>query len=74
MGGGFTRTVTYRHDALGRRIARVDNGVETRFVYDGWRVVEERDAQDNALASGVQDANVGDGVCFRFAVHPIQPQ
>jgi hypothetical protein len=64
-GGGFTRTVTYRYDALGRRIARVDDGVETRFVYDGWRVVEERDDQDNVLASYVHDGYIDDVVSMR---------
>jgi hypothetical protein len=38
--------VTYRHDALGRRIARIENGTETRFVYDGGRVIEERRGTD----------------------------
>jgi RHS repeat-associated protein len=62
------RTVTYRYDALGRRIARVDGGAETRFVSDGWRVVEERDDQDNVLASYVHDGYIDDVVSMRSTV------
>jgi RHS repeat-associated protein len=63
--------VTYRYDALGRRIARVDGGAETRFVYDGWRVVEERDDQDNVLASYVHDGYIDDVVSMR-RIEPIE--
>jgi RHS repeat-associated protein len=45
----------YAYDALGRRIAKVRDVTgapsTTRFLYDGWRVVEERDGTDQVLAT-----------------------
>ena len=40
------RTVTYIYDGLGRRVERIDSVVGgattgTRYIYDGWRAVEE---------------------------------
>jgi RHS repeat-associated protein len=65
----FSGTITYRYDALGRRIARVENGTETRFVYDGGRVIEERrGADDSVLASYVHGAYIDDVVTMRRAV------
>lgn len=56
-------TVAYKRDALGRAISRtVDDGqmvAVTRFIYDGWRVIEERDEADDVVASYV----VGLGPC-----------
>ncbi|HKQ46551.1 MAG TPA: hypothetical protein VJZ71_00600 [Phycisphaerae bacterium] len=34
---------TYAYDALGRRIQKVVNGIETNYIHDGWQVIEERD-------------------------------
>ena len=49
-----TRTVTYIYDGLGRRVERIDSvsggaTTGTRFVYDGWRVVEETDQNGTVL-------------------------
>ena len=51
---------TYAYDALGRRIARVVDAdgaaggpTETRYFYDGWQVVEERDAAGATQATYV---------------------
>ncbi len=35
-------THEYYYDGLGRRMKNVENGVERRFVYDGWNVLGER--------------------------------
>lgn len=45
----------YRYDPLGRRVAKLDVviGVETRFFYDGWRVVEEQNAAGTRQATYV---------------------
>jgi RHS repeat-associated protein len=50
----------YKYDALGRRIAKIvdANGfagppVETRYFYDGWKVIEEQDAGGMTSASYV---------------------
>lgn len=47
----------YRYDALGRRVAKVDglSGDVTRYVLDGWNVVEERDDSGAVAASYVYD-------------------
>lgn len=36
-----TAEIAHRYDAFGRRIATVEDGFETRFVHDGWTVIEE---------------------------------
>ncbi|MES2995703.1 MAG: RHS repeat-associated core domain-containing protein [Verrucomicrobiota bacterium] len=36
-----TTTVTHTYDALHRRVTKTANGTTTRFVYDGWNVIEE---------------------------------
>ncbi|CAM2068617.1 Ig-like domain-containing protein [Sulfidibacter corallicola] len=54
--GSDGMTATYTYDALGRRVARVvdDGGSETtRYYYDGIRVIEERDGQNQVQASYV---------------------
>jgi RHS repeat-associated protein len=52
----LTRTVTYIYDGLGRRVERIDQpagGVVTsnRYVYDGWRSIEETDGAGVTLRS-----------------------
>ncbi|TMQ61251.1 MAG: RHS repeat-associated core domain-containing protein [Candidatus Eisenbacteria bacterium] len=45
---------TYRYDALGRRISKnLNGGTHTRFVYDGDRLIEERDETNTLVASYV---------------------
>lgn len=36
-----TGTVTYKYDALGRRIARVKNGIETTYAYSEDNIIED---------------------------------
>ena len=45
-GGG---TATYKYDALGRRIEKNVNGIVTRFLWDGNRLLAEYDASDNLV-------------------------
>ncbi|HEU5181307.1 MAG TPA: DUF6531 domain-containing protein, partial [Candidatus Polarisedimenticolia bacterium] len=49
--GGFYSETRYRYDALGRRISKSVNGHPTRFVYDGDRLIEERDERNSLTAS-----------------------
>jgi RHS repeat-associated protein len=45
---------TYQHDALGRRIAKVRQGsLVTHYIYDGDRMIEERDGANVLQASYV---------------------
>ena len=39
----------YLYDADGRRVYKRNGPLATRYLYDGWRVLEERDAQDVVL-------------------------
>ncbi len=48
---------TYRYDVFGRRIAKEVNGVETRYFYLGWKMVEEQDSSNGTIATYVY----GDG-------------
>jgi RHS repeat-associated protein len=41
----------YAYDVLGRRIAKITDGAETRFLHDGLRVVEERDGAGTTVAT-----------------------
>jgi RHS repeat-associated protein len=51
VGGNLTR---YRYDALGRRISKNLNGwTHTRYVYDGNRLIQERDGTGQVVASYV---------------------
>jgi YD repeat-containing protein len=59
---GFTDTAsgqthTYAYDALGRRIEKVVDAdgtpQTTRYLYDGWHVIEEQDGDGNTLATYV---------------------
>ena len=42
--------ISYRYDVFGRRIARIDDGVEARYVLDGVNVVEEQNAAGGLTA------------------------
>lgn len=46
---GINGTVSYEYDPFGRRIKKTVNGTDTNYVYDGDRVIEERDGSDNLL-------------------------
>jgi YD repeat-containing protein len=75
-----TATSTYAYDAFGRRVREILAGGEERFLYDGRRVVEERDGSDvlkrafvygaggNELLMTVGDVN-GDGRLDRSFRH-----
>lgn len=55
---------TYQYDALGRRIKSQTGGATTRFVYDGSRVIEERDAQDKIVVSYIHGAGVDERIAM----------
>ncbi|MFH1023788.1 MAG: RHS repeat-associated core domain-containing protein [Planctomycetota bacterium] len=41
--------VQYSYDGLGRRVGRIADGVAYLYVFDGYRVIEERLAEDNSI-------------------------
>lgn len=57
-GDRATGTARYWHDALGRRVAKQVHGTVTRFVHDGWQVVQEIDAP--VVATTAEQADDGD--------------
>jgi RHS repeat-associated protein len=68
--GSVATTHLYAYDALGRRIAKViDDGgageVETRYIYSGWRVIEERDFATTVLATYVYGNYIDEVVQMR---------
>ncbi|HEY7641619.1 MAG TPA: RHS repeat-associated core domain-containing protein [Steroidobacteraceae bacterium] len=46
---GAGNTISYEYDPLGRRRAKVVNGVRTNYVSDGQEEIEERDASNMVL-------------------------
>ncbi len=51
---------TYVFDAVGRRVRKTVGGVVTNYVYDGLRVVEERDAAGTVLKSWIYADSLDD--------------
>ncbi len=62
IGYGALGTDTYAYDALGRRIARVlhlqKSTQGTRYLYDGWQVVEQRSLSGAVIATYVWGAGL----------------
>ena len=53
----------YFYDGLGRRLKSIENGVERRFVYDGWNVIGERRAgSDEFVSYYTRGADRGGGI------------
>jgi RHS repeat-associated protein len=48
---GETTLATFVYDGLGRRVEKVLSGTTTKFVHDGWNVVQEKDAQGQVSAN-----------------------
>jgi RHS repeat-associated protein len=48
---GSTTLGAFVHDGLGRRVQRTISGVVTKYVYDGWNVVQERDSKNKVTAN-----------------------
>lgn len=69
----------YRYDALGRRTARLDGATDaiTHYVYDGWRVIEERDDSGTVAAAylygdaGTPLALRRDGQTYYYHYNPL---
>ncbi len=65
-------TVEYKYDALGRRIEKkvTDNSIETltRYVFDGWQVIEERDGNDVLTARFIYGNGIDERVEVEYLV------
>ena len=58
-------TVQFWYDPLNRQIARSINGTVTRSVWDGWNLIEERDANDASVEYYLHGARA-DELVVRF--------
>jgi len=60
----------YFYDGLGRRLKSIENGVERRFVYDGWNVIgEKRAGSDDFVSYYTRGADLGGGIGGIISVH-----
>src|SRR4030095_5951370 len=68
-----SNTTTYRYDALGRRVAKDSQGSQhTHYVYDGDRLIQERDGS-NALVMSYVYGLGSDEVLTRRWLSPAGP-
>jgi len=61
-GAGYTST--YEYDPLGRRRAKIVNGVTTRYASDGAEEIEERDASQVVLRKYVYGQGIDDRIAM----------
>ena len=57
-GGPSSVTATFAYDARNRCVARTVNGVTTYLIYDGWSLLEERNASGIQLAKYIHGATI----------------
>ncbi|MEI8122955.1 MAG: RHS repeat-associated core domain-containing protein, partial [bacterium] len=55
-------SITYKYDAMDRRIGKCVNGTVTRYVYSGQDLIEERDGDGNLTASYVYAGGIDNPV------------
>ncbi len=64
--GDGTDVAYYAYDADGRRVLKTTGGKTTRYIYDGWKVIEERDFDENTvLRQYVDGAGIDEHVQMR---------
>ncbi len=64
---GQTTLASFLYDGLGRRIEKVLSGTTTRFVYDGWNLLQEKDG-GNAVIANILSGSALDQVFSRTPV------
>ncbi|MBM3859084.1 MAG: RHS repeat-associated core domain-containing protein [Verrucomicrobia bacterium] len=62
-GGPSSVTASFAYDARNRCVARTINGITTYLVYDGWSLIEERDATGAQLAEYIHGATIDEILC-----------
>jgi RHS repeat-associated protein len=65
----------YAYDAAGRRVV-LDDQVGTsfeRYIYDGWQVLEERDAGDALQRQYVEGRGLDEHVQVKLSAEPFEP-
>jgi RHS repeat-associated protein len=64
-----TPLATYRYDALGRRIGKQTATTNVRYVYDGARLIQERDSSGSVLAEYAYGRGLDDVFLMKRAGH-----
>jgi RHS repeat-associated protein len=70
VGGSPSVAASFSYDARNRCIKRVINSVTTYLTYDGWSLLEERDAGDNLHAKYIHGATI-DEIIVRYNGSPV---
>jgi RHS repeat-associated protein len=70
VGGPSSVAASFFYDARNRCIKRVLNGTTTYLIYDGWSLIEERDAGDNLHAKYIHGAVI-DEILVRYNGSPV---
>ena len=68
------KTIGYKYDGLGRRIQKKVIDTETtitNYVYDGWRVIEERDGNGELIARNVYSNGIDERVEVEIKHSPL---
>lgn len=61
-GGSCVNSVIFTYDGAGKRIQSVEDGIVTKYLYDGMSVVVERDATDTTIATYNRGISYGGGI------------
>ena len=63
-GGPSSLMATFAYDARNRCVSRMINGTATYFTYDGWSLIEDRDATDTQLACYIHGATIDESLAM----------
>jgi RHS repeat-associated protein len=59
-----TQTISYKYDALGRRIEKNVAGTITRYVYDGEDIIQELDGNNQIVATYTHGPGIDEPICL----------
>lgn len=57
-----TQTISYKYDALGRRIEKNVGGTITRYIYDGEDIIQELDENNQIIAAYVHGPSIDEPI------------
>jgi RHS repeat-associated protein len=59
-----TQTISYKYDALGRRIEKNVAGTISRYVYDGEDIIQELDGNNQVVATYTHGPGIDEPICL----------
>ncbi len=59
-----TQTISYKYDALGRRIEKNVSGTITRYIYDGEDIIQELDQDNQIIATYTHGPGTDEPICL----------